>query len=203
MTSAAPKHYIKGMAKQGRNLTPFKKLPPASKRAVKSGCTQEEAAFVTEYVNNGGKAGPAAVRIGKTAPTGYNWYNRPHVRAAIIKEIRYRDAADAALGRDVLRQLAENAESEHVRIAAAKELLNRAMPVTKEERRTIEFKFTPEERRQRIAELTRELKDEKIIEADFTEVVQGCPDIEPEEISSEEDEAETTDDRKGEGDGEG
>lgn len=180
---SGPVTICKGM---GKKLTPaeIRKLPAPAKRALKSGLTPTEAQFVAAYVDSGGKPSKAAKLMGKSPGMGSHYYNKPQVRAAILDEINYRAAGDAALARDVIRELAAKAESENVRLSAARELLNRGAPVVKTERKVFEFNLSPEERRERIQELQKEmgLGEGKVIEASYTEVEEPSSDGDGEEF---------------------
>jgi hypothetical protein len=162
------------MAAKSKTLTPgeLKHLPAPAKRALKAGLSADEAHFVAAYVDSGGKVSQAAKLIGRHLSTARTLFNKPVVRAAIVAEIEFRAAGDAVLGRDVIRELAENAESEQVRLSAAKTLLERGVPMEKDRRgNTYNFFMTPEERRERIKELQKEMGLEaKTIDAEFTEI---------------------------------
>lgn len=94
--------------------------------------TPKQQAFVTAYLETGSKQRAIAI-------AGYRgdddnlrtqlWrlMKQPHVRAALQEQTLEALESDGPLGRKVLRDLAETAESETVRLRAAEILLDRAV----------------------------------------------------------------------------
>lgn len=160
------------MATRGRKSSKTPKIAP-SPRALRIGLNEGQARFVAAYVKEPDK-GAAAVRAGFTRQYGYDLFNQPGVRDAIMEELKRCDVEDATLGRVVLRTLAKDADSEHVRKQAATELMNRALgtPVSVSERRQkIVLDQSDRELLARIAELSKELNIQpEVLEGEFTEV---------------------------------
>ena len=99
--------------------------------------TDRDEAFVREYVRNGGNATQAAVSCGvsdtSASTIGYRLKNR--LGMEIDAEHRDMLKGYAPKAFDQMRNLAENAESENVRLKANSDLLDRAgyRPIDKSE----------------------------------------------------------------------
>lgn len=94
--------------------------------------TPKQQAFVTAYLETGSKQ--RAIKIAGYQGDDDNlrtqlWrlMKQPHVRAALQEQTLEALESDGPLGRSVLRELAEGAESETVRLRAAEILLDRAV----------------------------------------------------------------------------
>jgi hypothetical protein len=92
--------------------------------------TEKQAAFVKEYVSNGGNGKAAAIAAGYSEATAHSiavqLKRNPLIQQAVQKEIvtQMGYAAVPALARIV--QLVDGARSDYVRLEAAKDLLNRS-----------------------------------------------------------------------------
>ena len=99
--------------------------------------TDRDEAFVTEYVSNGGNATQAALSYGvsgsSASTVGYRLKNR--LSAEIETEQRKVLTGYAPKAIHQIQNLAENAESENVRLKASTDLLDRAgyKPIDKSE----------------------------------------------------------------------
>jgi phage terminase small subunit len=131
--------------------------------------TRRQTAFVKAHVQLGGKnATQAAIMAGYSAAKGkagpavqaHMLLRMPHVLAAIKEEAERSLRAGVAMAANTLAELAENAQSESVRLQAAAQLLDRGGLMLKsvsEHHHVIEDKRSDSELRERIAHLQREL----------------------------------------------
>ena len=111
---------------------------PASETVILADLSERQAAFVREYVERGGKPGAAvdaAVAAGyarsglagraAARSRAYELLRNPKVLAALRDELTRKLNTGAALGVQVLIDLAQNARSEQVRLSAANSLIDR------------------------------------------------------------------------------
>lgn len=111
--------------------------PPSDAVAIRD-LTDRQEAFVREYVERGGRPGSAADaavaagfahpgRAGRAAARvrASELLRNPTVLAALRDELSRRLSAGAALGVQTLVDLCQNARSEQVKLAAARELVDR------------------------------------------------------------------------------
>ena len=93
--------------------------------------------FVREYVNNGGNATQAAIAVGvsqaSASTVGYRLKSRLTKEIDTEQKAQLRDYAPKAISQ--IQNLAENAESENVKLKANADLLDRAgwKPIDKQE----------------------------------------------------------------------
>ncbi|MGA7675851.1 MAG: hypothetical protein WCA78_12510 [Rhizomicrobium sp.] len=115
--------------------TPFL---PESKTVILADLSERQAVFVREYVERGGRPGAAvdaAVAAGYARPgragraaarsRAYELLRNPKVLTALRDELTRKLNTGAALGVQVLIDLAQRAQSEQVRFSAARELVDR------------------------------------------------------------------------------
>lgn len=105
-----------------------------------SDLTDRQSAFVKSYLDFGGRDGvgkAAAIAAGYSekgaAQKAYSLLRMPKILHAIRSELEARFRSDTVLARDVLRAMAERGHPDSVKVAAAKELLDRGgMAITKQ-----------------------------------------------------------------------
>ena len=147
----------------------------AATRARALGLKPREAAFVQAFVRYG-KQVDAAREIGITPARASQLFTDPRVNAAILAELEWQMTADAAVGMRVLRELAEDADEDSVKLRAAESLVKRALGPPKEvhEHRhshTHRVKRDAASMMERIGELQNELGlNGKVVDAEFREV---------------------------------
>ena len=89
--------------------------------------TTKQAAFIAEYVANGGKATDAAIAAGYAqANEGYRLLANPLIQQEILKETLSRLGMAAPQALSTVMRLSEGARSEYVQLQAAQDLLDRA-----------------------------------------------------------------------------
>ncbi len=108
------------------------------KAAIKlEGRKERDEEFVREYVNNGGNATQAAIAVGvspaSASTVGYRLKSRLTKEIDTEQKAQLRGYAPKAISQ--IQNLAENAESENVKLKANADLLDRAgwKPVDKQE----------------------------------------------------------------------
>lgn len=128
------------------------------------GLTPRQRRFVTEFVRLGGKAGAAALSAGYAKGSAdvraSELVRMPKILAAIREESERRLCASVAMGAETLVHLAQNAESESVRLQAAQALLDRGgllLAHRTEHVHTLRDERTDQELRDRILALAHEV----------------------------------------------
>lgn len=93
----------------------------------KKALTAKQAAFVREYVANGGVVGAAAEAAGYAAPNeGSRLLTNPNVISEIQKQMLAAIGTHAVSALDTVAKLSRSAKSDYVRLEASRDLLDRA-----------------------------------------------------------------------------
>ena len=93
----------------------------------KKALTAKQAAFVREYVANGGVVGAAAEAAGYAAPNeGSRLLTNPNIINEIQKQMLTAIGTHAVSALDTVAKLSRSAKSDYVRLEASRDLLDRA-----------------------------------------------------------------------------